>query len=223
MASGGGIKKTYDVTYDELINLVTFGGQISLEEAREFINRFSTGESFSEYFGTDLIGQPILTLNIIGSLVKKPIIVGDKEIQFDPIEVNLGSLQFVYPMSFDNRMNPSTDFLNVDLKFKAVSSNNINFDLIYYSTFDDGFDVCDKIFAVWFGVAEDSYSSVDVGFVLSPIPLFKAVIEFCHNVRAKSKDSEHKMSPCDLTTNLILQGITDRKSLKQVLKQFKKI
>lgn len=222
MAAGTGIDK-YDTTYEDLIELATLGGQISIEEFLEFANSLSSGEIFSEYFGTDLIGQPILTLNVIGSLSKKAIIVADKEIQVDPIEVNLGSLQFTYPTSFDNRMNPSTDFLNVDLKFKAISSNNINFDLVYYSTFDDGYDICDKIFAVWFGVVEGGFSSVDVGFVLSPIPLFKAVIDLCRNVHTKSKDPEYKISLPDLVADFVLQGITDRKVLKQALKQFKKI
>lgn len=215
--------KGSNIDYDEWVDKATFGGRISLEEFFEFADGLGDYKSPSEYFGTDLIGQPILTLNVIGSLAKKSIIVGDKEIQVDPIKVNLGSLQFVYPMGFDNNMKPSTDFLNVDLKFKAVSSNNVCFDLMYYSTFDDGYDICDKIFAVWFGVVEGSYSEFDVGFVLSPIPLFKAVSEFCLDVRAKSKDPEYKISAIDLTADLVLRGITDRKVVSEAVKQFKKI
>lgn len=213
--------KGSNIDYDEWVDKATFGGRISLEEFLEFTDGFENYKSPSEYFGTDLIGQPILTLNVIGSLAKKSIIVGDKEIQVDPIKVNLGSLQFVYPMGFDNNMKPSTDFLNVNLKFKAVSSNNVCFDLMYYSTFDDGYDICDKIFAVWFGVVEGSYAEFDVSFILSPMPLFKAVSEFCLDVRAKSKDSEYKISPIDLTADLVLRGITDRKLVKKVIKQFK--
>lgn len=215
-----GISKNSVMDYDEWVDKATLGGRISLEEFFEFTNGLSEKQT-PEYFGTDLIGQPILTLNVIGSLAKKSIIVGDKEIQVDPIKVNLGSLQFVYPMNFDNHAKPSTDFFNIDLKFKTVSSNNINFDLMYYSTYDDGYDICDKIFAVWFGVVEGNLSDVDVGFILAPSALFKGVSEFCLNVLAKSKDLEHKMSPLDLTADLVLRGITDRKLIKQVIKQFK--
>lgn len=215
-----GIGKNSVIDYDEWVDKATFGGRISLEEFFEFTDGLSEKQT-PEYFGTDLIGQPILTLNVIGSLAKDSIIVGDKEIRLDPIKVHLGVLQFVYPMNFDNHAKPSTDFFNIDLKFKAVSSNNINFDLMYYSTYDDGYDICDKIFAVWFGVVEGNLSEVDVGFILAPNALFKAVSELCLDIRAKSKDLNHKMSPLDLTADFILQGITDRKLIKQVIKEFK--
>lgn len=211
------------IDWEDWKEKATFGGQISLEEFFQIADGLSDRKTSSEYFGTDLIGQPILTLNVIGSLSKKAIVVGNKEIQVDPIKVNLGTLQFVYPMGFDNRANPSTDFLNIDLKFKAVSSNNVCFDLMYYSTFDDGYDICDKIFAVWFGVVEGSLSEFDVGFILAPNALFKAVSELCLDVRGKSKDPEHKMSPLDLTADLILRGITERSLIREAVKQFKKV
>ena len=173
-----------------------------------------------ELFGTDIVGQPVLTLNIVGELKSKQVIFGDKAINVPSSFIHLGSVQFCYPIEINATRTPCTELFNVDFKFFiSLRKRDVFFKLINFARQDSESTICDKINATWIGCTDDSYR-IFTSFILTADDFNLAVKDTCLSVLTKCKNVDYQVKAYDLSRELILQETTlksDRKMFVKVL------
>ena len=161
-----------------------------------------------ELFGVDLVGQPVLTMNIVGELKNKVVFFGEKDVQIPSTFVHLGSVQFCYPVDINSSRVPYTELINVNFKFITnVDKKSLLVKLIEFSRKNSVGAMCDKINATWIGYDNETYS-IFTSFVLSADKFLFGVKDTCLSFLVKCKNSKNSVTACDLHYELILPEIT---------------
>lgn len=162
-----------------------------------------------ELFGVDLVGQPVLTMNIVGELKNKVMFFGERDVQIPSTFVHLGSVQFCYPVDINSSCVPCIELINVDFKFiTSVDKKSLLVKLVEFSRKDSVGAMCDNINAIWVGYDNKTYS-IFTSFVLSVDKFLFGVKDTCLRFLAKcKKNSENPVTACDLHYELILPEIT---------------
>lgn len=143
-------------------------------------------------FGTDIVGSPVLRLNVYGQLDNQKIIFGAEEIDIPCTKIYLGNIQFCYPILVSMYNRPYTDVDNVNLETYAslkIRSKAVEIRLVEFSHKQSRKAVTDKIKVVW-GVYYYGYSSLFSCFVLEPSLFISSVRELCSDVLTKCKERE---------------------------------
>lgn len=162
-------------------------------------------------FGTDIVGSPVLRLNVYGQLDNQKIIFGAEEIDIPCTKIYLGNIQFCYPILVSMYNRPYTDVDNVNLETYAslkIRSKAVEIRLVEFSHKQSRKAVTDKIRAVW-GVYYYGYSALFSCFVLEPTLFISSVRELCSNVLTKCKEREH-LTAFDLMGEINLKEINKR-------------
>ena len=162
-------------------------------------------------FGTDIVGSPVLRLNVYGQLDNQKIIFGAEEIDIPCTKIYLGNIQFCYPVAVSIYNRPYTDVDNVNLETYAslkIRSKAVEIRLVEFSHKQSRKAVTDKIRAVW-GVYYYGYSALFSCFVLETTLFISSVRELCSNVLTKCKEREH-LTAFDLMGEINLKEINKR-------------
>lgn len=163
---------------------------------------------YDELFGADLVGQPVLTMNIIGELKNKIIVFGEKDVQVPSTFVHLGSVQFCYPVDINFSRVPCTELLNVDFNFiTSVDKKSLLVKLAEFSRKDSMGAMCDKINATWVGYNSETHE-IFTSFILTVDKFLFGVKDTCLKFLARCKDVENPVTACDLHYELVLPEIT---------------
>ena len=175
-----------------------------------------------ELFSTNLVGQPVLTMNIVGELKSQIMFFGERNVQIPSTFVHLGSVQFCYPATINSSRVSCTELINVDFKFITnVDKKSLLVKLVEFSRKDSIGAMCDKINAVWVGYDNKTHS-IFTSFVLSVDKFLFGIKDTCLNFLAKCKNSENSVTACDLHYELILPEITlasNREAFVQIIEQ----
>lgn len=165
-------------------------------------------------FGTDIVGSPVLKLNVYGQLDNQKIIFGANEIEVPCTKIYLGNIQFCYPTLVSIYNRPYIDVDNVNLETYAslkIRAESVEIRLVEFIHKQSRRAVTDKIKAVW-GVYYYGYSSLFSYFVLEPSLFVSSVRELCSNVLTKCKEREH-FTAIDLMGEINLKEINKNSNL----------
>lgn len=159
-------------------------------------------------FGTDIVGSPILKLDVYGQLDNQKIIFGAEEIDIPCTKIYLGNIQFCYPTLVSIYNRPYTDVDNVNLETYAslkVRAETVEIRLVEFSHKQSRKAVTDNIKAVW-GVYYYGYNSLFSCFILEPSLFISSVRELCSDVLTKCKERE-RITAIDLMGEINLKEI----------------
>ena len=175
-----------------------------------------------ELFGVDLVGQPVLTMNIVGELKNKVMFFGERDVQIPSTFVHLGSVQFCYPVDINSSCVPCTELINVDFKFiTSIDKKSLLVKLVEFSRKDSVSAMCDNINAIWVGYDNKTYS-IFTSFVLTVDKFLLGVKNTCLNFLAKCKNVENSVTASDLHYELILPEVTlnsNRELFSKIIEQ----
>lgn len=162
-------------------------------------------------FGTDIVGSPVLKLNVYGQLDNQKIIFGAKDVEVPCTKIYLGNIQFCYPTLVSLYNRPYTDVDNVNLEtytsFK-IRAETVEIRLVEFSHKQSRTAVTDKIKAVW-GVYYYGYSALFSCFVLEPGLFISSVRGLCSDVLTKCKEQK-PLTAIDLMGEINLKEINKK-------------
>lgn len=170
-------------------------------------------------FGTDIVGSPVLKLDVYGQLDNQKMIFGSEEIDIPCTKIYLGNIQFCYPTLVSIYNRPYTDVDNINLETYVslkIRAEAVEVRLVEFSHKQSRKAVTDKIKAVW-GVYYYGYSSLFSCFVLEPSLFVSSVRELCSDVLTKCKECE-RLTAIDLMGEINLKEI-NKNSNSDMFKQ----
>lgn len=162
-------------------------------------------------FGIDIVGSPVLKLNVYGQLDNQKIVFGAEEVEVPCTKIYLGNIQFCYPTLVSLYNRPYTDVDNVNLETYAslkIRAEAVEIRLVEFSHRQSRTAVTDKIKAVW-GVYYYGYSALFSCFVLEPSLFISSVRELCSDVLTKCKEQK-PLTAIDLMGEINLKEINKR-------------